>query len=103
MTSIAITGACGRMGKRLVALARESGRFDLVAAIVRPDHKLIATDAGECAGIGAIGLPLTLDLRPSPQVLVDFTSPTAMRHWLKVCRDRRIAMVIGTTGLQKSD
>ena len=26
-----------------------------------------------------------------------------MRHWLKVCRDRGIAMVIGTTGLQPSD
>jgi 4-hydroxy-tetrahydrodipicolinate reductase len=36
-------------------------------------------------------------------VLIDFTVPTAMRHWLKTCRDRGIAMVIGTTGLQDQD
>src|SRR4051812_46840875 len=103
MTSIAITGSSGRMGKRLVALAREAAVFNVVAAIVRPNHDLLERDAGEIAGIGPIGVPLTFDLRPTPQVLIDFTSPPAMRHWLKVCRDRRIAMLIGTTGLHQVD
>jgi len=103
MTSIAITGASGRMGKRLVALAREAAVFNVVAAVVKPNHDLLARDAGEIAGIGPIGVPLTFDLRPTPQVLIDFTSPPAMRHWLKVCRDRRIAMLIGTTGLHQID
>jgi 4-hydroxy-tetrahydrodipicolinate reductase len=26
-----------------------------------------------------------------------------MRHWLKICQEQKIAMVIGTTGLQPSD
>ena len=26
-----------------------------------------------------------------------------MRHWLKACRDRGVAMVIGTTGLTQDD
>jgi 4-hydroxy-tetrahydrodipicolinate reductase len=103
MTSIAITGAVGRMGKRLIALAREAAVFNIVAAIVRPNHPQLEQDAGEVAGIGAIGLPLTFDLRPTPDVLIDFTSPPAMRHWLKVCRDRCIAMLIGTTGLHRVD
>src|SRR6185436_15147445 len=30
-------------------------------------------------------------------------APTSMRHWLKTCRDRRIALVIGTTGLADAD
>jgi len=90
MTSIAVTGASGRMGKRLVALAREAALFNIVAAIVRPNHELLARDAGEIAGIGPIGVPMTFDLRPTPQVLIDFTSPPAMRHWLKTCRDRGI-------------
>src|SRR5690242_16185 len=103
MTSIAITGAAGRMGSRLIALARQSSHFELVGAIERPDHPAQARDAGEIAGIGAVGLPVTFDLRPTPKVLIDFTSPPSMRHWLKTCRDRHIAMVIGTTGLSDPD
>src|SRR3954451_2558258 len=103
MTSIAITGAAGRMGTRLIALAREAAVFNVVAAIERADHPAIARDAGEVAGTGKIGVPITHDLRPTPQVLVDFTTPPSMRHWLKTCRDRGIAMVIGTTGLHQVD
>lgn len=103
MTSIAITGAAGRMGQRLIALAKQSGDFDILGAIERPDSALLARDAGEIAGIGPIGLPLTFDLRPTPQVLIDFTTPSSTRHWLKTCRDRGIAMVIGTTGLHPND
>src|SRR2546430_16270122 len=46
---------------------------------------------------------MTPELAPTPRVLVDFPSPPSMRHWLKPCRDRQIAMVIGTTGLQPAD
>src|SRR5438874_2010989 len=103
MTSIAITGAAGRMGMRLIALAREAAVFNVVAAIERADHPAMASDAGEVAGVGKIGVPVTHDLRPTPQVLIDFTNPPSMRHWLKTCRDRGIAMVIGTTGLHRVD
>src|SRR3982750_724358 len=103
MATIAITGAAGRMGRRLIALAREAAVFQVVAAIERPDHPMQGTDAGEAAGVGHIGVPITFDLRPTPQVLIDFTTPPSTRHWLKVCRDRSIAMVVGTTGLHKVD
>ena len=103
MTSIAITGAAGRMGQRLIALAKQDGGFDVVGAVERPDHPAQGRDAGEVAGVGAIGVPVAYDLRSTPQVLIDFTSPDSMRHWLQSCRDRGIAMVIGTTGLQEQD
>jgi 4-hydroxy-tetrahydrodipicolinate reductase len=103
MTSIAITGAAGRMGTRLVALAKQDGQFQIVGAIEKPDHPAQAKDIGEVAGIGAVGLPVTFDLRPTPQVLIDFTAPSSTRHWLKTCSDRGIGMVIGTTGLQPPD
>lgn len=102
-TKLAITGACGRMGKRLIALAKLDKAFELVAAIDRPDCAELARDAGEIAGIGAIGLPITFDLRPKPDVLIDFTVPGSTRRWLKTCHDREIAMVIGTTGLKDKD
>jgi 4-hydroxy-tetrahydrodipicolinate reductase len=91
------------MGQRLVALARQDGGFKIVAAIERPDHPMLDGDIGEAAGIGRLGVPITLDLQPTPQVLIDFTSPASTRHWLKTCRDRKIAMVIGTTGLSPHD
>src|SRR5438552_16883826 len=101
--TLAITGAAGRMGMRLIALAKQDGAFKIVGAIERPDHPSIAKDAGEVAGVGAIGTPITFDLRPTPRALIDFTPPPSMRHWLKTCRDRGVAMLIGTTGLQPSD
>lgn len=100
---VAITGACGRMGRRLVALAKSDKSFDLIAAIDKPDCAELDRDAGEIAGIGAIGLPITFDLRPKPDVLIDFTAPGSTRRWLKTCHDREIAMVIGTTGLKDKD
>lgn len=103
MTTIAITGAAGRMGCRLVALAKQDGDLQVVGAIERPDHPQQAQDAGEIAGIGKIGTPITFDLKPTPQVIIDFTAPPSTRHWLKTCRDRGIGMVIGTTGLQEQD
>ena len=103
MTTIAITGAAGRMGCRLVALAKQDQTLQIVGAIERPDHPNQAQDAGEVAGAGRIGVPISFDLKPTPQVIIDFTSPSSMRHWLKTCRDRGIAMVIGTTGLAEQD
>jgi 4-hydroxy-tetrahydrodipicolinate reductase len=103
MITTAITGAGGRMGMRLIALAKQSGDFDILAAIERPESDLQARDAGEIAGVGKIGVPVTFDLKKKPEVLIDFTSPAAMRHWLKACHDRGIAMVVGTTGLGPQD
>jgi 4-hydroxy-tetrahydrodipicolinate reductase len=103
MTSIAITGAAGRMGQRLIALAKQDGQFDIVGAVERPEHPAQSRDAGEIAGIGKLGVPVSDELPRTPQVLIDFTAPASTRHWLKTCRDRGIALVIGTTGLQATD
>jgi 4-hydroxy-tetrahydrodipicolinate reductase len=101
---LAIVGAAGRMGQRLVALAGEEGAgLKVVAAVERADHPLAHKDAGEIAGVGPIGVPLTHDLKPTPDVLIDFSAPASMRHWLKTCRDRGVAMVVGTTGLHQTD
>ena len=103
MISIAITGAAGRMGGRLIALAKQTGDLSVTGAVERSDHPQQSRDAGEVAGIGHLGVPITTDLREKPQVLIDFTSPQATRNWLNTCRERGIAMVIGTTGLAPAD
>ena len=103
MIDIAITGAAGRMGLRLVALARQDNALRVVGAIEKPDHPLIGRDAGEVAGVGSFGTKLTADLAAKPRVLIDFSSPASTRHWLERCHDGGIAMLIGTTGLQWGD
>ncbi|MGH7178485.1 MAG: 4-hydroxy-tetrahydrodipicolinate reductase, partial [Tepidisphaeraceae bacterium] len=102
MITIAITGAGGRMGQRLVALAARDDALKIVAALERAECGSIGRDAGQVAGIGAIGIPVASELQTALQVLIDFTVPAGTRHWLQVCRERGIAMVIGTTGLIES-
>jgi 4-hydroxy-tetrahydrodipicolinate reductase len=103
MTTIAITGAAGRMGQRLIALASQDPDLQLVGAIERPGHPAQSRDAGEIAGIGPIHLPVTPDLGTTPDVLIDFTAPDSTRQWLTTCLARGTAMVVGTTGLQDQD
>ena len=102
MPTIAITGSAGRMGQRLIALSKDAG-LPVVGAIERAGSEFLGRDAGEVAGIGNIGLPISTDLKNNADVLIDFTVPAGMRQWLQVCRERKIAIVIGTTGLTTID
>jgi 4-hydroxy-tetrahydrodipicolinate reductase len=99
-THIAINGACGRMGQRLVALSREDPELKLVAAIDWPGHSAQGRDAGELAGVGPLGIPITttLPLDVRPDVLVDFSVPEGTLAAVKVCEDRKIPIVVATTG-----
>ncbi len=112
MTKIAITGAAGRMGKRIAALAIESEvlgfDLDIVAAMESPGHEAIGRDVGELAGVGTFGVKVTEalelleDSTDKPDVLIDFSLPEGTLGWLDVCRAHSLAMVIGTTGLTAS-
>lgn len=102
MTKIAITGAAGRMGRRIAALAIQSEQFDIVAALEAPRNEAIGRDIGELAGVGAFGVQVAEQLTDTPEVLIDFSTPDGAMHWLDVCRGRDIPIVIGTTGLTAS-
>ncbi len=102
MTRIAINGAAGRMGRRIAALAIESERFDIVAALEAPGHECLGRDVGELAGVGTFGVALTHTLDERPDVLIDFSLPEGTLAVLPACREGGVAMVIGTTGLTAS-
>jgi 4-hydroxy-tetrahydrodipicolinate reductase len=103
MIDIAITGAAGRMGQRLVALSRADGGFRIVSATERPGHPALGKDVGEVAGIGTIGVPITAEITGTPKLVIDFTTPEATRECLAVCRQRKLAILVGTTGLAPQD
>ncbi|WP_282339639.1 4-hydroxy-tetrahydrodipicolinate reductase [Pseudomonas sp. PS02288] len=107
MRRIAVMGAAGRMGKILIeAVQQTAGAAGLTAAVDRPDSTLVGADAGELAGIGRIGVPLSGDLSrvvDEFDVLIDFTHPSVTLKNLEVCRRASKAMVIGTTGLSQEE
>ncbi|MGH8492797.1 MAG: 4-hydroxy-tetrahydrodipicolinate reductase [Moraxellaceae bacterium] len=102
MTRIAIAGAGGRMGRTLIQAVVATEAATLTAAIERPDSGLIGTDAGELAGVGALGVKVSGDLAAVANdfdVLIDFTVPVATAANIEICRKAGKKIVIGTTGL----
>jgi len=92
------------MGKRLIALAAEQpDLFRLIAALDRPDSPVLGQDAGRVAGVGDAKVIVAPTLTATPQVIIDFSAPAATRALLAQCTPRRIAMLIGTTGLTAAD
>ena len=81
---VTVTGAAGRMGKRLVSLVNESSRLQLAGATETQGHPALGKDAGDVAGCGHLGVSLTDDLAqalPQSDVVIDFTAPAAtLRH-----------------------
>lgn len=105
MIRCAVTGAGGRMGTQLIRLLREADDLELSAAVERPDHPAVGKDAGEVAGIGAVGVavaPVLQACLDSAEVIIDFTSAaSSMAHLRQVCRAGK-AIVIGSTGFEPS-
>jgi 4-hydroxy-tetrahydrodipicolinate reductase len=99
-TSIAINGAGGRMGQRLIALAQDDPSLQVVSAIDAPTSRAQGRDAGEIAGIGHLGISVTYDLplEPKPDCAIDFSAPEGTMAILPVCIARQIPIVIATTG-----
>lgn len=95
---IAIYGAAGRMGRSLVERARKDSRLKLVAALVAPGSELEGTPLVSPPVAGALAYSTRLG-DATPQALVDFTSSDGFDQALALCRERRIALVSGSTGL----
>lgn len=95
---VAIHGAAGRMGRRLVALGNEDPAIEVVAAVERPGLADLGRDAGELAGVGAIGVPLTDDLPVAVDALIDFSTADAVERVLDLCQQKSVPLVLATTG-----
>lgn len=96
---IAVNGAAGRMGQRVVALTLADASLELVGAMESPRSPAIGTDAGEKAGAGRCGLSITPELPPDAQVVIDFSTPEGLASVAEMCRARSVALVAATTGL----
>ncbi|HEY5316203.1 MAG TPA: 4-hydroxy-tetrahydrodipicolinate reductase [Pirellulales bacterium] len=95
---IAIHGAAGRMGQRLVALASADPELKIVAALEAAGHPRLGEDAGTIAGVGPLALPVAAASDELADVVIDFSTPAGAMEMLATCFPRRIPVVIATTG-----
>jgi 4-hydroxy-tetrahydrodipicolinate reductase len=101
---IAVSGAAGRMGKRIVALGFEHPQMEVSGALETSSHPAQGKDVGEIAGIGHIGIAITdnvNDVLREADVLVDFSSTTASVEHVKAAATAGKAIVVGTTGFSE--
>ena len=99
-TVIGINGSCGRMGQRIVQIAHEDKAVAIGAALEAANHPQQGKDIGNLCGLGQLGVPVRSDL-PLDQrldVLIDFSLPEGTMTVLPWCVQRRIALVVATTG-----
>ncbi len=88
MTDIAITGACGKMGRVIAELIKQ-----------RDDCRV-------CGGIDLqpadnLGFPVVrniFDLPEKPHAVIDFSHPSALEDILAYCKMKKVPAVIATTG-----
>jgi 4-hydroxy-tetrahydrodipicolinate reductase len=99
---LVVIGAAGRMGRRILSLAAESGRFDIAAAVERPGHP----DIGKAYALESPSGPISVvlaDAYPAAaaDVAIDFSQPEAVDKTIDYCIENGVALVSGTTGLSE--
>jgi 4-hydroxy-tetrahydrodipicolinate reductase len=98
---LAVTGAAGRMGRTIVRSIHEMPGVMLTSALERDGSPFLGQDAGALAGISALGVPVTSNVREAfdkADGVIDFSSPEATMQFAAAAADSRIVHVIGTTG-----
>jgi 4-hydroxy-tetrahydrodipicolinate reductase len=103
---LAVVGAAGRMGQTLIRMIHGMNGVTLHAAVEQEGSPFVGKDAGEIAGLGAIGVSVTDDPLAAflnAEGVVDFTAPQATVPFARLAAQARIVHVIGTTGCSADD
>ena len=103
---LVVVGAAGRMGQTLIRAVHAMEGARLAAAVERPGSPSLGRDAGEIAGVGPLGVPITDDPLPAfakADGVLDFSAPAASVEFAGYAAQARIVHVIGTTGCSADD
>ncbi|PLX89083.1 MAG: 4-hydroxy-tetrahydrodipicolinate reductase [Desulfuromonas sp.] len=98
---VAIIGAAGRMGIRLVHAVLEADGLEVAGAIERSGHPQLGQDIGRIAGVDELGVLVSDDLAATmndADVLIDFTFPDVTLNNLEICAKLGKMVVSGSTG-----
>jgi len=94
-----VCGAAGRMGKRIISLAVDAGRFEIIAGVEKQGHPDIGKDIGLLAATAPLNIQLESSYPAGAHVVIDFSLPEAADRTIDYCLENKAALVLGTTGL----
>jgi len=95
VTRVCVIGPQGRMGRAVLALARERQNLQVVSAVVRPGSPAVGAEVTP-------GVVATDDVDAAlaqADVYIDFTTPQATADVALAAMARSVPAVVGTTGL----
>ncbi len=103
MIRVVVAGVVGRMGKTLLRMVHEQQDMKVVGGTERKGSSAIGSDVGEGAQLGKLGVLVTDDLGRAieggeAQLVIDFTSAGASLEHARICAERGVPLVIGSTG-----
>lgn len=102
LIKIAVVGAAGKMGRRIVSLITEDARCEVAGALEYSACPFIGHDAGEVAGCGKLGVEITADIDKAFEgcdVFIDFTGAEPTMANLPKYAKAGLPAVIGSTGI----
>ena len=99
MIRVAVNGVCGRMGSRVAALVNEADDMVLAGVAERSDHDLVGEDVSVVIGGAVTGVPVSAEIGPDADVVIDFTVPASTAALAGRCAEIGAALVSGTTNL----
>lgn len=97
MIKLGIVGACGKMGARIVQLAKQDPGLKVTVALEQKNHPKIGSRIDEAI--------VTADYTEihNCDCLIDFTVAEATRDFIDIAKEYKKPLVIGTTGLDEKD
>ena len=107
MINIAVIGAAGRMGRRIIANAIENGNFKVVGAVDWEGCPLLGQDAGSVAGVQALDVKITSSLAEvfasaKVDAVIDFATSGAV-ECAELAVANNAAFVCGVTAMSAEE
>lgn len=106
LIKITVVGAAGRMGRMIVQQIANDPQTCLAGAIEAAESENVGRDAGEVAGIEALGVPITAEIEPAVEkagAMIDFSAPNCTLPNARAAVAANCGVVIGTTGFSETD
>ncbi|MGA1840685.1 MAG: 4-hydroxy-tetrahydrodipicolinate reductase [bacterium] len=102
---VVVCGAGGRMGGRIIHAIQNTPGVELAAGVERSGHPVLEKGIAQYVGIPDLTAPAVSDLGEvidRADVVIDFTAPEASIAHLQMAKAKKIALVVGTTGIDEN-
>lgn len=102
---VIVNGALGNMGREVISAVMAEADLLLVGAVDTREHP---GDIGMISGAEKAGITVSTDLngllqKTAADVVIDFTTPTAVMANIETILRHRVRPVVGTTGITEVD